>query len=445
MTSEWNKVLLAEITSKIGSGATPRGGKESYYAEGLSLIRSQNVLDFKFSENGLAFINQKQAYELRNVEVLEGDILLNITGDSVARACLVPTEILPARVNQHVAIIRVNTQVADPNFILYSLLNPSFKKYMLMVASDGGTRNALTKGDIEKFEIKLPDLKIQEDIAKTLSALDDKISLLRRQNETLEQIAQTIFRHWFVDFEFPDEHGNPYKSSGGRFVSSELGDIPEGWQVGKLGDLTEVNPRETMKKGSLRKFVEMKSLSNIGLAISSFSYREFSSGSKFRNGDTLLARITPCLENGKTAYVDILEDEEVAWGSTEFIVLRARANSCSGFVYCLARNEEFRRYVIKNMTGSSGRKRVPTDVVVNYDCYIPNEIAMRNFEDLSSASLKKISANSKQIRDLTKIRNLLLPKLMTGQIQLEENHNDWLWNECEEKELEEQKLYLGCK
>ncbi len=197
-------VKLKDCCTKIGSGATPRGGKEVYLDEGsFSLIRSQNVLDFFFSYNGLAFIDKDQAYQLSNVEIEEKDVLLNITGDSVARVCQVPGTLLPARVNQHVSIIRPDKSKLVPEFLKYFLLNPKFKNYMLGLASVGGTRNALTKGMIEDFEINLPSLSTQTRIAAILTALDDKIELNRQTNQTLEAIAQAIFKEWFVDFRFP--------------------------------------------------------------------------------------------------------------------------------------------------------------------------------------------------------------------------------------------------
>src|SRR5690606_38149687 len=144
------------------SGATPRGGKEAYHQIGTPLIRSQNILDFQFSFDGLAFINDQQANELRNVIVEENDVLLNITGDSVARCCMPDKSVVPARVNQHVAIIRADPSVADATYIMYSLLNPTKKNQLLSIASHGGTRNALTKAMIEDLEISLPILSIQE-------------------------------------------------------------------------------------------------------------------------------------------------------------------------------------------------------------------------------------------------------------------------------------------
>jgi type I restriction enzyme S subunit len=190
---------LKTLCTKIGSGSTPRGGEAAYTTEGTSLIRSQNILDFTFSENGLAYIDEKHAKELANVELKENDILINITGDSVARVCKVPIEYLPARVNQHVAILRANQEVLSPDYLKYLLLSKPNKKKLLSLASTGATRKALTKSMLEEFDIFLPDLPTQTRIAEILSSLDDKIELNRQMNQTLEQMAQTLFKKYFVD------------------------------------------------------------------------------------------------------------------------------------------------------------------------------------------------------------------------------------------------------
>ncbi|HWQ72012.1 MAG TPA: restriction endonuclease subunit S [Desulfitobacteriaceae bacterium] len=175
MRYKWKQATLSELCSKIGSGATPRGGKESYKNAGIALIRSQNILDFSFSRDGLAFIDERQARQLENVSVQKGDVLINITGDSVARACLAPENHLPARVNQHVAIVRAVPQKVNSIFILYTL---QYKKaHLLSLASSGGTRNALTKRMLEELSVDLPPLEEQQRIVATISALDDKIIL----------------------------------------------------------------------------------------------------------------------------------------------------------------------------------------------------------------------------------------------------------------------------
>jgi type I restriction enzyme S subunit len=157
MAGEWELVALGPKARKIGSGATPRGGREAYLDAGpFALIRSQNVLDFSFSREGLAFIDGDQEAALSNVEVNASDVLINITGDSVARVCMVDPDVLPARVNQHVAIIRADPAEFDQRFLSYSLVEPQMKQQLLSLASAGATRNALTKGDLERLKIARP-------------------------------------------------------------------------------------------------------------------------------------------------------------------------------------------------------------------------------------------------------------------------------------------------
>ena len=175
------------ICSKIGSGATPKGGKDTYRGGDIALIRSQNVLDFSLSKDGLAYINKEQAQKLDNVSVSENDVLLNITGDSVARACLAPNWAVPARVNQHVSIIRGKADIVLNHYLLYYL---QYKKsYLLSLSQGGATRNALTKKMIEDIEISLPTISYQEKVISILSSLDDKIELNRRINDNLTQAA----------------------------------------------------------------------------------------------------------------------------------------------------------------------------------------------------------------------------------------------------------------
>lgn len=197
MASKWEIVKLGDICDKIGSGATPKGGKDAYCSKGISLIRSQNVLDFAFSEDGLAYINDEQARKLNNVEVKSGDVLLNITGDSVARACMVEDNYLPARVNQHVAIIRGNAEKATSSYLLYFLQME--KPHLLQLASAGATRNALTKGMIEQLQLVLPPLDEQRRIVGLLDALQRKIRINNKVNDNLQQQLRAIFMERFTN------------------------------------------------------------------------------------------------------------------------------------------------------------------------------------------------------------------------------------------------------
>jgi type I restriction enzyme S subunit len=414
----WNMTTLGENCIKIGSGATPRGGSDAYESEGISLIRSQNVHDFQFEYSGLAFINSNQADELANVEVKSSDILLNITGDSVARICIVPDKVLPARVNQHVCIIRTDEKNLHSKYLYYYLLNPTYKNYLLGLANTGATRNALTKGMVESLPIAAPEkLSEQRAIAAVLSSLDDKIELLREQNKTLESVAQTLFKEWFINFNFPGENGKPYKSSGGKMIDSELGEIPEGWSAGRLSEFVEVDPKEKVSKNLTYLFFDMKCLSTDSMEVSEGEYRRVSSGSIFIEQDTLLAKITPCLENGKTGFVFDIQGESIARGSTEFIVMRSREGMSPYFVYCLARSDSFREYAIKSMNGTSGRQRVQVEQIKKYILMI-NESVLNSFDSTVKPIFEKIRVNSSQVEALTLIREQLLPKLMKGLIRV---------------------------
>lgn len=247
--ADWPVTRLGDIAFKIGSGATPRGGADNYLASrtNFALIRSQNVFDRHFDSAGLVFISDEQANELRNVVLQPGDLLLNITGDGVtfARCCAVPEEILPACVNQHVSIVRINPNCAHPGYVLSYLTHPLVKEY-IEAFNAGGSRRAITKGHIESFMLPLPPLDEQRAIANMLGNLDDKIELNRKMNDTLEAIARALFKSWFVGFDpvrakaegrdtgLPPHIAALFPDS---FEDSQLGNIPAGWTVKSLDQI----------------------------------------------------------------------------------------------------------------------------------------------------------------------------------------------------------------
>ncbi|MCI1188028.1 restriction endonuclease subunit S [Hymenobacter sp. DH14] len=192
MRNEWTPTPLKAITLKIGSGSTPKGGKEVYQETGVALIRSMNVQDGVFDYGGLARINDAHAKKLSGVSLAKNDVLLNITGASVARCCIVPEDVLPARVNQHVAIIRIDPEKADARFIALMLSSAYHKTRLLNIASTGGTREALTKEDLELFELPLPTPLEQRRIGDLLGAYDDLITTNTLRNARLSQTRDAI-------------------------------------------------------------------------------------------------------------------------------------------------------------------------------------------------------------------------------------------------------------
>ena len=199
----WMEKKLGKLASKIGSGATPRGGQNSYQTEGISLIRSLNVHDRRFKEKDLAFLDDKQAEKLANVIVEEGDVLLNITGASIARSCISPTEHLPARVNQHVAIIRPDPSQISYRFLNYLITSRPYKEKLLFTGDKAGaTRQALTKAQIQDFSIHFPSLCEQGIIITKLDLLEVEThrleAIYRRKLAALTELKQSILQKAFT-------------------------------------------------------------------------------------------------------------------------------------------------------------------------------------------------------------------------------------------------------
>lgn len=194
----WKKAVCKEITSKIGSGATPSGGNSSYKEEGISLIRSMNVHNNKFVYKDLAFIDDEQAKKLKNVIIEENDILLNITGASVARSCIVPSSILPARVNQHVSIIRCKTEEILPIFLVYQFTSQSYQRKLWDIATSGGaTREAITKQQLENLELIVPPIELQNQFADFVKQVDKLKVKMEKSLKELEDNFNSLMQRAF--------------------------------------------------------------------------------------------------------------------------------------------------------------------------------------------------------------------------------------------------------
>jgi type I restriction enzyme S subunit len=410
--------LLSDITTKIGSGATPKGGNSAYQASGISLIRSQNVLDFKFSKDGLAYINKEQADKLNNVTVQKDDVLLNITGDSIARTCIVPDEILPARVNQHVSIIRSKTGY-NPRYIHYYLMY--MKPYLLQICGVGGTRNALTKEALLKLPFKISPQ--QNEIAKVLSDLDAKIELNYKINDNLEQMAKTLYDYWFVQFDFPDTNGKPYKTSGGKMIWNEelKREIPDGWEVKKIKEIAETGSGGTPLK-SKKEYFEDGTIPwiNSGEVNASFiiSSRKFitkkgldnSSAKLFKKGTILMAMY------GATAGQVSLIDIEA---STNQAVCGIIPNDKRMIPYLKYGLHQLYDYLI-NLSSGSARDNLSQDKIKELYFVIPEENLIEQFYKISNSHFEMILSNLKENQELASLRDWLLPMLMNGQVSVGE-------------------------
>ena len=426
----WGALRLGDVCTKIGSGATPRGGQEVYLKAGpYALIRSQNVHNNRFNYDGLAFINQQQATTLDNVEVFADDVLLNITGDSVARACQVASDVLPARVNQHVAIIRPDPNKLSPRFLRYFLVCPEIQTMLLSWAGAGGTRNALTKGMIESLDVQAPmDMAEQRAIAHILGTLDDKIELNRRMNETLEEIARALFKSWFVDFDpvrakmkgrdtgLPPDVADLFPD---RLVDSELGEIPEGWKVGCFGGIV------AQSRDKENPFASPDTIFR-HFSIPAFDKDQWpqtergenikSQKSRVPPGAILLSKLNPEIE--RVWFADVASNER-AICSTEFLVLRARPPFRRSYVYCLARSPLFRQQIESLVTGTSkSHQRAPAGAILTLEAIIPSAPVIHAFDQQVSALLDRSVGCRRETTSLAALRDTLLPKLVSGELRV---------------------------
>ena len=391
--TEWKEYKLGDLCSKIGSGATPSGGKEAYKGGDFHLVRSQNVLDFGFSEDGLAQIDDNQAKKLDNVALELHDVLLNITGDSVARACIVPEWILPARVNQHVAILRAKPDKLDYHFLLYYLQLQ--KNLLLTLASGGATRNALTKQMIADLTIKIPPLAEQQRIAKILSSLDDKIELNNAINRNLEEQAQAIFKNWFIDFE-------PFG-----------GEMPEDWKLGKLGDVAEIKKKAFHPEKNPGLIVEHYSLP----ALDEKYYPVFEVADGIKSNkfvvskeSVLISKLNPDSKRIWRPYC--ISENPIC--STEFVVFESINGSHRDFLYSIIDSLQFYDFMGSLVTGcTNSHQRVSPETLLTFPIAIPPKTILKSFCDKITPIYEMIEKNVLENQRLTSLRDALLPKLMS--------------------------------
>ncbi len=429
MAGDWREISLGSSCSKIGSGATPRGGKESYLGGGTALIRSQNIYNDGFIRDGLVFIDDKQADDLGNVIVEEGDVLLNITGDSVARCCQVAADVLPARVNQHVAIIRPKPGTLDAKFLRYVLVSPLMQEHLLALASAGATRNALTKAMIESLSISAPHLLEQRAIAHILGTLDDKIELNRRMNATLEAVARALFKDWFVDFgpvRAKMEGHEPYLPREvwdlfpDRLVESELGEIPEGWETQSLsallviigggtpktsvteywdGDIPWFSVVDTPATGDVFIIATEKSITEQGLA-----------GSSAR----LIPKGTAIISARGTVGNLAIAGREMTFNQSCY-GLRGAEGVGDYFVYLTAQQMVDQ---LKSMAHGSVFSTITRQTFEAIQRPVPPAAILRAFERSVAAWFEAILSNVEESRTLAQLRDTLLSKLISGELRV---------------------------
>ncbi|MCC2001531.1 restriction endonuclease subunit S [Enterobacter bugandensis] len=456
MGNKWNTVRLGDYCIKIGSGATPKGGNSVYTDTGNTyFIRSQNVYNDGFNTNGLVFITDEAALKLKNVDVQESDILLNITGDSVARVCIAPRAFLPARVNQHVAIIRPKNDAFDPRFLRYFLSSPQQQALLLTLASAGATRNALTKGMIEDLQVPKPHVHTQISIANVLENFDKKIESNNKINQTLEQMSQTLFKSWFVDFDpvidnaldaanlIPEalqsraELRQKVRNSAdfkplpadiralfpAEFEETELGCVPKGWKISTAGDELVVKGGSTpstsnadfWENGTIH-WTSPKDLAGNDSKVLLDTSKKITELGLIKISSGLLPTDTVLMSSRAPIGYLAIAKTPMAINQGYIAIPSSKNLSPEYIIYWLENIMDD----IKGMAGGTTFAEISKSAFKTINLVIPSKNVLAEFTRLAHQHFEKVVSNARQITALTNFRDTLLPKLISGELSLED-------------------------
>lgn len=415
----WQVLSLKECTDKITDGThstvkdNPEG--EFYLLSCKNIKNGQIVLGEKERKIDYQTLTKLRA----RTGLCKDDILLTTVG-TIGESAIIKNENINYEFQRSVAIIRADKQVLYPNFLYYLTKYNKFKSQAEGLVR-GSVQKCLFLGAISDIIIPIPPLDEQEKIVNILSSLDDKIELNNEMNKTLEEMAQSIFKRWFVDFEFPNEDGEPYKSSGGEMVDSELGMIPKGWEVKTLddigdivsggtpstkneeyygGDISWITPKDL--SGYDRKFISKgeRSITELGL--------QKSSAKLLPKGTVLFSSRAPI------GYVAIAEKEVSTNQGFKSVVCNEEIMNNNYVYYFLKYNKEN----IENVSSGSTFKEISGTHMKNIKIIVPSKVILDKFNDLIKSFDSLLKKNYEDIDTLEEIRDSLLPKLMSGEIKV---------------------------
>ncbi|MFI9758153.1 restriction endonuclease subunit S [Streptomyces sp. NPDC051963] len=389
--SDWSERTIGDVATVFdGPHATPKKTTDGPWFLSISSLDQGRL---RLAES--AHLSEEDfAKWTRRVTPQEGDVLFSYE-TRLGDAALMPDGIR-ACLGRRMGLLRPKRDQVDPSFLLYVYLAPEFQAVINSRQIRGATVDRIPLVDLPSWPIRLPDLGEQKAICSVLGALDDKIAVNERIASTYEALLQL------------------------RFAELGMADEPDEARVIPLTDLIAFNPKLGKPSGEEPVYVDMAALQTNRAGIPSWSRRAPKSGPRFMNGDTLLARITPCLENGKTGYVDFMSDEEIGLGSTEFIVMRSRPGFPSELSYFMARDARFRAHAIRNMAGTSGRQRVSAADASNYLVNEPDPTALGGFGQQASSAFAHMKSLQGESRTLAALRDTLLPQLMSGRLRVKD-------------------------
>ena len=421
MPTNWQEYTIDDLIENIidNRGKTPPPATSGY-----KLIETYQVSVDKifpmYDDTQQKYVSEA-TYKtwFRSGHPQQDDILFTTVGERVPQFCLVDKTLIC--IAQNLIALRVNKKIVNPLYLLNYFRQEKFIKQVKNILLTTA-QPSVKVPHLLALRIYLPSTDYQDKISQLLSCLDNKIDNLRRQNETLEKIAQTLFKHWFIDFEFPKDDGKPYKSSGGAMVASELGDIPEGWCVGKLENFCTVFRGSSPRPISSPVFFKNGNIPWIKIADATRSNSIYLSETREHCTEAalpytrLLKKGSLILSNSATIGVPMILNLEGCihdgWLSFKDYKLITR-----NFLFFILVNKL--SFLIQYADGSV-QKNLNIGILNNMDFILPNLKIINKFTNFSQSIFDKILSNEKQIQTLTKTRDTLLPKLMSGQIRVKD-------------------------
>ena len=383
--AEWIECTLNDLGEIVG-GATPSTQREDYYGGDISWITPKDLssLQGRYISRGERNITKKGLASC-SAQLMPPKTILFTSRAPIGYVAIAEQTVCT---NQGFKSIVPNAKV-NPLFLYYLLV---YNKEAIEAMGSGTTFKEVSGKAMRTVKVRIPsDMQSQIKIASLLDSIDSKIEANAKLNDNLQQQAFSVFDNLIANAEDNDC---------------------------TVSDYAFLNPKRTLAKTQVARSIDMSQLSTSGAFPSGWEMKPFNGGMRFTNGDTLLARITPCLENGKTAFIDFLDDGEVAFGSTEYIVLAPKNDTPSEMLYCLARYPAFVDYAVKNMNGSSGRQRVSAETVGQYRLPLFDSHSLLLFKEIVSPMFLKMRYNSLENMRLAELRDALLPKLMSGEIDV---------------------------
>lgn len=407
-------ITIGDI-GKVVTGKTPSTKSQEYWLGEFDFITPKDIKDDSYTVKTERTVSDLWKQKSSQYMLPEGTTCYVCIGATIGKSCYVDK---PSFSNQQINAVIPDIKRFNPKYV-YSLLNTISDK--VRNRAGGAATPIVNKSSFSEISISVHEKDQQDLIVNILENYDNLIENNNRRIAILEDMAQSLYREWFVNFRYPN-HGDNLDTEGNpKLIDSPLGQIPDGWEVKAASEVITINPKTKLVKEGEKPFVGMSGLSQGSMVIGDIIEKTGNSGAKFINGDTLFARITPCLQNGKTGYVQFLTPEQpVGFGSTEFIVLRESEYLSSEFIYLLSRSNNFREHAIQSMTGATGRQRVHNDCFASCYLPVPPKELMNEFTKLVKPIFKSIFNLSKRNENIKQQRDMLLPKLISGQIELKD-------------------------